>query len=158
MRNSVVLGMLSLEKTLDSTWHLRCCIFHIFHKLSSLENCYHLSERSHDVHFLRVPWRSPLEVRHSVVKGNDISSQMAMIQLQRSIWESGRLKYSEVHSYQVALTQSPSMSNKPTTTWPITTFFPKGGQVSQPGWRRGEKEETPAVQDVEIQKSCLLVW
>ena len=37
MRNSVVLGMLWLEKTLDSTWHLRCCIFHIFHKLSSLK-------------------------------------------------------------------------------------------------------------------------
>ena len=36
MRNSVVLGMLSLEKTLDSTWHLRCCIFPIFHKLLSL--------------------------------------------------------------------------------------------------------------------------
>ena len=61
-------------------------VLHIPHfPFVKFKNCYHLSERSHDVHFLRVPWRSPLEVRHSVVKGNHISSQMAMTQLQRSI-------------------------------------------------------------------------
>ena len=161
MRNSVVLGMLSLEKTLDSTWHLRCCIFPIFHKLSSLK-IVTICQSGHMMYIFYgslgvLLWKCGTQLLKVTIFPNKWQWFTALLQLQRSIWESGRLKYSEVHSYQVALTQSPSMSNKPTTTWPIATFFPKGGQVSEPGWRRGEKEETPAVQDVEIQKSCLLV-
>ena len=156
MRNSVVLGMLSLEKTLDSTWHLRCCIFHIFHKLSSLK-IVTICQSGHMMYIFYgslgvLLWKCGTQL----LKVTIFPHKWQWFNY-KEVFEKAEGWNSEIHSYQVALTQSPSMSNKPTTTWPITTFFPKGGQVSQPGWRRGEKEETPAVQDVEIQKSCLLV-
>ena len=156
MRNSVVLGMLWLEKTLDSTWHLRCCIFHIFHKLSSLK-IVTICQSGHMMYIFYgslgvLLWKCGTQL----LKVTIFPHKWQWFNY-KEVFEKAEGWNSEIHSYQVALTQSPSMSKKPKTTWPIAIFFPKGGQVSQPGWRRGEKEETPAVQDVEIQKSCLLV-
>ena len=124
MRNSVVLGMLWLEKTLDSTWHLRCCIFHTFHKLSSLK-IFTICQSGHMMYIFYgslgvLLWKCGTQL----LKVTIFPHKWQWLNY-KEVFEKAEGWNSEIHSYQVALTQSPSMSKKPKTTWHIATFFPK---------------------------------